>query len=432
MNGMRQLRAVTNHSVEYMWTWCWPRAGWVIAGSSVRKHFIAQVLLAAGRGPARAVTCQRAAQNALGNLLLSRVVSLLYPGELPSLHVTNSAIFFDFEFRRSRGDDQAAALSQALNSVQSLMCPNLGGYAPCALGLVKRSVGTLKELDCKELGSYCLQEADAWNEVLPRCTRLERLTFASSFLPAAWLGLSQLHTLLDVDLSVVSVAAIAAALPRLHTFGVTCLGPVETAVVALAGFFDTLLPRLRSFRFNGPKWCVDDAIPTGPAQPLPLLEELVWECGYISQHGDDGTDIVDGFAGARPVTLCAPSAAIIKHAADHPGADNLLARVRNLRLHDWTNSPERASDVAAVLRAAPELRTLHGGRAFAHLDWRTHPAFAGLVHRKLRALQFTPNSKYQLTDEDYAEFSTEYDELKAHHFPRLRALTVVPKSGNSC
>jgi hypothetical protein len=72
----------------------------------------------------------------------------------------------------------------------------------------------------------------------------------------------------------------------------------------------------------------------------------------------------------------------------------------------YTNArgaPEDPLNVAAVLRAAPELRTLHGERTFVHLGWRNHPAFAGLVHRNLRSLQFIHLSP-RLTDVEYTEF----------------------------
>jgi hypothetical protein len=81
--------------------------------------------------------------------------------------------------------------------------------APSALTLVKRCAGTLNELDCHLL-TYT---HDDWNEALARCTRLESLAHASKFAPAAWLGLSQFHTLLGVDVGVVSISTIIAALP---------------------------------------------------------------------------------------------------------------------------------------------------------------------------------------------------------------------------
>jgi hypothetical protein len=124
---------------------------------------------------------------------------------------------------------------------------------------------TLKELDC-HLSAY---KNDDWSDALARCARFESLAHTSKFALGAWLGLSQLHTLLDVDLSVV--------FSRCH--------------------------RRR---------------PAAPAH----LRCYVWECGYVS--------------GGRRVL--------------EEGADSLLARVRDLRLHDWTNSAEKASDVAAVLR----------------------------------------------------------------------------------
>jgi hypothetical protein len=136
--------------------------------------------------------------------------------------------------------------------------------------------------------------------VLARCTQLEVLNHVLEYTPAVWLGLSQLHTLHDVDLTKVSIAAIAAALPRLHSvIAHRYIDRGANDSAAVAGFFTDLLPRLRVFRFCG-NWsmAIDEAV--APAAPLPLLEELEW-C-----DDDDQPTLLHGFLGARPMMLSAP------------------------------------------------------------------------------------------------------------------------------
>jgi hypothetical protein len=185
----------------------------------------------------------------------------------------------------------------------------------------------------------------------------------------------------------VSIATIAAALPRLHTVEIRLaeFGPSPTAA-AVAGFFETLVPRLRVFRFRG-YWPVGGATPATPSQALPLLQELVWELDI------DDVDILNGFAGAQPVKICVPYPALVDYAAKGR-AGGPLSRVRDLRFCGWMNTIE-SSGVAAVLRAAPELRTLRGKLTDKRLNWRNDPAFEGLVHRQLRSLR-VPSSTYEL------------------------------------
>jgi hypothetical protein len=165
---------------------------------------------------------------------------------------------------------------------------------------------------------------------------------------------------------------------------------------------------LRVFSFNG-DWPVEDGVPKTPAQVLPLLEELVWEVDK------DDLGIAEGFAGAQPVMLCAPCATIVKYAAAGAGGCGLLSRVRGLHFYDWA---PQASDVAAVLRAAPELRTLDVGTLGNRLVWCSDRAFAGLVHRKLRLLQFQHSVFGDPKNQEL--IAAQYDELQAHHCPRLR------------
>jgi hypothetical protein len=63
----------------------------------------------------------------------------------------------------------------------------------------------------------CSRLAPPPTNLLARCKRVESLTNVHHYAPSAWLQLSHLHTLRWANLSIVSMAAIAAALPRLHT-----------------------------------------------------------------------------------------------------------------------------------------------------------------------------------------------------------------------
>jgi hypothetical protein len=347
--------------------------------------------------------------------LLARAVWLLKPAELPALRVPDPTVF-DVVLRLAlQREERTGHDRHSFPQLQAVGWSTRCWKADSALKLVKRCAGTLKELDCP----LACEEPD-WNEALARCTRLESLASAKDFAPAAWLGLSQLHTLLGVCLGDdVSVADIAAALPRLHTLGFKACYGANPSVVA--GFFGTLLPRLRSFRFSGEWPSVEgDATTISPTAPpythapsLPLLKELIWESGHV----------VDGFSGAKPQKLCAPSWVIsLWTVSCTPGPTTgcgLLSRVHDLRFHSTMPQP---SSMAAALQAAPELRTLHGGTIVGHLQWRNDPAFAGLVHRKLRSLRFS--SPRQGVTEDHFGFPAEYDMLRAHHFPRLHGLTL--------
>jgi hypothetical protein len=97
--------------------------------------------------------------------LLARAVSLLHPGELPSLHVTDAEVF-DAVVSALRLDDGTTALvtdappdaskdaapapSRVLDSLQALWWSAIAFAEPCsAWALVKRCARTLKELDCR-------------------------------------------------------------------------------------------------------------------------------------------------------------------------------------------------------------------------------------------------------------------------------------------
>jgi hypothetical protein len=107
--------------------------------------------------------------------------------------------------------------------------------------------------------------------------------------PAAWL--SQLQTLRGMSLCDVPAAAIAAALPRLHTLH--HVGPVDFRV---AVFYDELLPRLRSFGLEG-SWPETDGTEMADIPPLPLLEDFTWPAERVE------TSLPRRFMGARPSTL---------------------------------------------------------------------------------------------------------------------------------
>jgi hypothetical protein len=217
------------------------------------------------------------------------------------------------------------------------------------------------------LWPFDLQDG-GWEQALAACTRLESLTYASSFAPSAWLGLSHLHTLRGVDLRHVSIGAIAAALPRLHTLEVARdrRGPLPAS--AVAGFFECLLPRLQVFHFSA-SWPKDDPAIGGPPRALPLLRELSWNC----------KDFVSGFSNAQPSKLRAPFRALIGHWLPGNGeaidCEQLtrgpLACARHLRLFSCVSThPE----IASVLRqsSAPSMRVYSSATPWiGRTTWRS-------------------------------------------------------------
>jgi hypothetical protein len=256
---------------------------------------------------------------------------------------------------------------------------------------------------------------------------------AARYTPAAWLGLSQLHTLRGVDLDEVSPAAIAAALPRLHTLTTFRHTDAHNPASA-AGFFTDLLPQLRVFHFKG-KWSVEASECPSPAPPppLPLLEELVWD--------DPQPTVLRRFLGARPTLLKAPYDLIAECLTGARGGDTsggeaassnscLLARVCMLVIACDTDpvvSDIDISTVARVLRAAPRMRTL---AAFPRLCGDTscltasaaplHPAFAGLIHPRLRQLYVnTTSDDVPQRDDSCAS------PLRRACFPHLQSVLVA-------
>jgi hypothetical protein len=245
-----------------------------------------------------------------------------------------------------------------------------------------------------------------------------------------------------VDLHKVPIAAITAALPRLHTLEAYqyAYRYPSTESVPVSAFFTDLLPRLRVFQFKG-YWPLlpsetDVAPPdraaasaTAPPPPLPLLEELTWW-----ESGTTQPALVHRFLGARPVLLRGTYEMIAQGLSAQGGvpeepASNILARV--CELHVLTGiASVNVSDVARVLRAAPRLRTFRTNEQLCgDTAWLTastaplHPAFVGVVHPRLRCFAVNtveppPGSPLGDFDEGCAS------RLRRTCFPRLRELEV--------
>jgi hypothetical protein len=249
-------------------------------------------------------------------------------------------------------------------------------------------------------------------------------------LPAAWLGLSQLHTLRGVSLDVVPATAIAAALPRLHTLHLDHRDRGGKSPVA--AFYDELLPRLRSFRLEGSWPEPSDETETTDVVPLPLLEDLKW-------HTWDVVQLPHRLQGARPSTLEVTDEHLLAWLKAVDGASaNLptpvtspLACVRALTLRLRCRPPQMAC-MPWLLREAPQLRQLtFDVFGCKHALWVlsdaatpkppfTGPAFVGLAHPRLRHLALT-SMTYPL---DVSVPRGCGARLRQRHFPRLRRLTV--------
>jgi hypothetical protein len=222
-----------------------------------------------------------------------------------------------------------------------------------------------------------------------------------------------------VSFSDVSVSAIAAALPRLHTLHADSGEGRDSA--AVDGFYDDLLPRLQSFHFWG-WWPKSDC--SAPSQPLPLLRDLKW---YGANDRADWIDtpiaLPNGFFGSQPESLqvTLPSIAAWLSAVESGTAayGGPLIRVRDL----WLGGHMRivlSSRFARLLRAAPQLRRLtvevrtyeresvEEGEAEEAED----PALAEVVHTRLRELVVISDN-----------WPTEWVvTLQQRYFPRARRL----------
>jgi hypothetical protein len=191
--------------------------------------------------------------------LLVRALSLFERGELRELRVGDPRVFdlivcaiardekalgFAVD-SQDKGDAKIPSVGESLTHALeplSVVASDSNVGSDAAVALIARHKDTITEI-------ACVNVSDNGNQVLRSCKRLELLTRANRYDPSAWLGLSQLHTLCGVNLRIVTCAAIAAALPRLHTLDAFSFGSVSSA--GLRGFFEHLLPRLRSFHFTG-------------------------------------------------------------------------------------------------------------------------------------------------------------------------------------
>jgi hypothetical protein len=114
------------------------------------------------------------------------------PGELRELCVLDPGVF---------GSIRSVPSSQALESLRTLEVATrpLPEEEFHVAAIIERCTATVPELK-GPLPAHLLCESDLWGHppLLARCTHLELLKRASDYTPAAWLGLSQLHTLYDV------------------------------------------------------------------------------------------------------------------------------------------------------------------------------------------------------------------------------------------
>jgi hypothetical protein len=270
---------------------------------------------------------------------------------------------------------------------------------------------------------------DKCADALARCNQLTRLTCADRYPPSAWLGLSQLHTLQGVSFYSVSVAAIAAALPRLHTLHAS--GGRWGDSAAVAGFYDDLLPRLQSFHFAG-WWPEKSGAPA--LSPLPLLHDLNWKGSVDDEENwiEEPRALPNEFYGAQPESLHATLFSIAERlteveAADghESGADRFLARVRDLWIGLETFEVSN-SDFARLLHAAPQLRrlTVEFNREQEKIDGAEgedeDSAILEVVHTRLRHLVVICHDEGG-SSEEVADCAVKLQHL---YFPRLRRLTV--------
>jgi hypothetical protein len=281
---------------------------------------------------------------------------------------------------------------------------------------LERHSSTIKEIRV-ELPANMLK---AIASAIAKCTRRESFTGACYHDPAIWLGLSQLHTLRGVDLGKVSVASIAAGLPKLQTleaFGY-CHDPAQAEA-----FCTDLLPRLRVFHFEGRLPKAQE--PVMNVAPLPLLEELAWNLSTLYE-----AIAPRELLGAQPMVLDAPFALISQCSLDGIGASagGFLGRVCNLFITTpFDMTPLDPTDVARVLRAAPQLKkfftahSVHGDGSWLAPTAPTHPAFKGLIHPRLREFGIVCADGTAETTPHGAEWVAH---LRRRHFPRLRELIV--------
>jgi hypothetical protein len=355
--------------------------------------------------------------------LVLRTLSLFGPGELRAVRVISPKCFDVIASELDRTDSLGAVrLAQALSSVRAVAWSGYGKSLECAFSFIERHGAALTDLDCNSWAHHDAADralvGTAADRALACCTRLESLTNAQYYDAKVWLGLTHLHTLRGVDLGVVSATSIAAALPRLHTLAAFIDASDEPHVphTAVAGFFEDLVPRLRVLHYHGPWPLEDDQAPAAfVPRPLPLLQELIFWCFSDSP-------VARGFAGAQPVMLQMPHAAVadmLLATSSFAGeaTNEPLARVRDLCFALGGGDPD-SSDVARLLRAAPQLRKFDAGRLEGRLDWPNDPAFAGLVHPLLRSITVDLAVNAAPASVDCGV------QLRRLHFPRLQQLIV--------
>jgi hypothetical protein len=324
-------------------------------------------------------------------------------------------------------------MAQALNSVCAVEVGSLIDVDHYAAAIIERCAATLTVLKGPLPGGVlCFSDGSGRSPVLARCARLQCLTYAFRYTPAVWLGLSQLH---DVDLHVVSTAAIAAALPRLHSLKAYHYYRAGDASSSVAGFFTDLLPRLRVFNFRG-CWPMPPAGPDAASTilplPLPLLEELTW-CGNVTDPA-----FFRWFHEAQPLLLHAPYELLAECVPGRDGgptetAPSLLSHVSELRLL-YAATPLNVSDVGSILRAAPRLcrfsmdQQLHGDTLWlaASATAPLHPAFIGFVHHRLRYFSVGSSGRAELSAPPPSPHCANEcaSRLRRTCFPRLREMEI--------
>jgi hypothetical protein len=466
------LRAVTNHSAEYLQLWVG-----ATQGDRERIH-AAQTLLAAGCGPARVPTCEvvlrwieydswviaigsnrRALRAALqGRTLLTRALSLFGPGELHVLQpkcrglVDHLVALLGLQAAppsgadvREPGPDGLVAGSEGdrpsvstvrpdiLSGLRSLSLAYWGGRRTSEFDLLESCGASLTELRIEHYGLRA--PAAAWSRVVSQCPRLESVSADFFFFPASLLqGLPQLHTLHGVDLAKIPASAIAAALPRLHTLTTYTDSPDPLPIACVDGFCEDLLPRLRVFAFEG-VWPSDQSHASGEGaapRALPLLQELSWAPLRTAP---------EAFMGGQPLKLEASHQMLAPwiEAAERSSSvatagstafQSPLARLRQLQI---TGPPQVMGsngvvDMDRLLRAAPQLRGIlteewpDDDMYWCKLAAPADPAFGGLVHPWLRSIEVVqlPDMRSCVAPvaPDFAK------QLRQGHFPRLRSLRL--------
>jgi hypothetical protein len=378
--------------------------------------------------------------------LVRRALSLFGPGELSALSVGGSKAFTVISAmlkeKGKRGGASSTTLSEALAAPRA-MCTQfvVPEDAVAAFALVERYAATLTEVDFLLMTQNgMIQAGSAMDRILPRCTRLETLG-VWRHAPRAWLGLSQLHTLRHVDLTTVSPKALAtAALPRLHTLHAFCESPAMAFMFELDEFFDTLLPRLRSFHFDG-YWPDHDSYEGLPTKfrPLPLLRDLEWNGHDCDSNNPTGRpaplEMPYGLMGARPSTLNAHQSAIVHwlDLAEHVQGeaavmanDGPLVNVRDLTTQ-FEKLDQKVPEFGGILLSAPQLRRLELD-VYSKKNSITcltspsvpDPALEGLVHKRLREIAITCKRfpRPLAVTKDFAVT------LRQRHFPQLRSFRL--------